>query len=216
MIKAVIFDMDGTLLNTLCDLKISTNYALEKLNMPQRTVDEIKNFIGDGVRKLIERAVSKNADEKTINKCLEIFKEHYSKNMYNNTAPFDGIIELLKSLKQMKIKTGVVSNKFDSAIKELTKKYFNNLIDISIGQSEIIPPKPDSKGILKAMEYLNIKKEEVLYIGDSDVDIKTAKNAKVKSIGVLWGYRDESYLKGADYIISNPSEILKIINSINQ
>ena len=216
MIKAVIFDMDGTLLNTLCDLKISTKYTLEKLNMPQRTVDEIKNFIGDGVRKLIERAVSKNADEKTINKCLEIFKEHYSKNMYNNTAPFDGIIELLKSLKQMKIKTGVVSNKFDSAIKELTKKYFNNLIDISIGQSEIIPPKPDSKGILKAMEYLNIKQEEVLYIGDSDVDIKTAKNAKVKSIGVLWGYRDESYLKGADYIISNPSEILKIINSINR
>lgn len=211
MIKAVIFDMDGTLLNTLEDLAISTNYALEQFGFPKRTIEEVRNFIGDGVQKLIERSVVQNTDKKTIEECLNIFKKHYCENMYNNTSPFEGIIEILTVLKQKNIKIAVVSNKFDGAIKELCKKYFASFVDIAIGQSDDIPKKPAPDSVLKALNYLNIEKDSVVYVGDSDVDILTAKNAKIKSIGVLWGYRDSSFLKGADYIILKPDEILDIV-----
>lgn len=211
MIKAVIFDMDGTLLNTLYDLYLSTNYALLKFNFKERSIEQVRKFIGDGVRKLIERAVEENADSKTIEECLKVFKEHYSKNMYNNTSIYEGIEEVLKKLKEKNIKTAVVSNKFDGAIKQLSSKYFKNLIDISIGQSDTIAKKPSPESVFEVMKQLNVKKEEVIFIGDSDVDILTAKNAEIKSIGVLWGYRDIEALGGADYIVSKPDEILKIV-----
>lgn len=211
MIKAVIFDMDGTLLNTLEDLAISTNYALEQSGFPKRTIEEVRNFIGDGVQKLIERSVVQNTDKNTIEECLNIFKKHYCENMHNNTSAFEGIIEILTVLKQKNIKIAIVSNKFDGAIKELCKKYFASLVDIAIGQSDDVPKKPAPDSVLKVLDYLNIEKDNAIYVGDSDVDILTAKNAKIKSVGVLWGYRDISFLKGADYIISKPDEILDIV-----
>ncbi len=218
MIKALIFDMDGTLLNTLADLAQSTNFALFKSGFEDCSIDEIKGFIGDGVYKLIERALnfknlSKNEkiDEEKIKKCIDEFKAHYSKNMYNSTAPYAGIVELLEKLKKKNIKTAVVSNKFDSAIKQLCEKYFNNLIDIAIGQSDKVPPKPAPIGVFEAIKQLGVEKSEVLFVGDSDVDVKTAKNAKIKSAGVLWGYRDDKNLAGADYIIKKPDEILEIL-----
>ena len=134
--KIFIFDMDGTLLNTLEDLMVSTNYALSQFNYPTHTIEEIRFFVGNGVAKLIERAIPDGLNNPNYEKCLEIFKKHYAKNMYNHTSAYVGIPELLKDLKDKGIKTAVVSNKFDLAVKELSNKYFGDLIDIAIGENE--------------------------------------------------------------------------------
>lgn len=212
MIKAVIFDLDGTLLNTLEDLWISTNFALKQFNYPEHTIQEVRTFIGNGVGKLIERAVPKNC--KNIEECLAIFKKHYAENMYNHTAPFSGIIDVLKELKQDGCKTGVVSNKFDSAVKELCKKYFGNLIDIAVGQFDDVPPKPAPNGVLKTLKEMNEKK--ALYIGDSDIDIQTAKNTKLPCIAVTWGFSDKGSLKDADFVVDKPSEIINIYRNFSK
>lgn len=209
MKKAVIFDLDGTLLNTLEDLRESTNFTLEKFGYPKRSKDEIRNFVGNGVRKLIQRAFEKEDIEEE----LEVFKTHYGKNMYNHTAPYDGIIETLNDLKSMGVKTGVVSNKFDKAVKELCEKYFPNLIDIAIGQSSDIPKKPAPDGVFKALKFLNENENSAIYIGDSDVDIMTAKNSNLPCIGVTWGFRDKESLNGANFVINKPYDIINIIRS---
>lgn len=213
MINTVIFDLDGTLLNTLEDLKNSTNYALSQFGFPTHSTEDIRKFVGNGVKKLIERAVPKNCDTKITAKCLEIFKEHYSKNMYNNTKPYNSIIEILKELRNNGAKIAVVSNKFDSAVKKLCSIYFGNLIDVAIGQSENIPPKPLPNGVFKAIELLNTEKSSVIYIGDSEVDVATAKNTNIPCIGVTWGFRDEQDLAGANFIINKPSELIDIIKN---
>lgn len=226
MFDSVIFDMDGTILNTLTDLHISTNYALSSMGFPTRTIDEVKRFVGNGVELLIRRALPENSDEKTVKECMKTFKFHYAQNMYNNTVPYDGILDMLKLLKNKAcpltstlsrranmgyVKTAVVSNKFDLAVKELTRRYFDGLFDLSVGQSDDIPPKPNPKGVLKCIEEFQSKSP--IYVGDSDVDIQTAKNAGIPVIGVTWGFRDRSYLKGADYIIDKPNELINILSS---
>lgn len=212
MIDTVIFDLDGTLLNTLEDLKNSTNFALSEFGFPKRSLEEVRSFVGNGVRKLIERAVPQSCDKETTEKCLEIFKKNYSENMYNNTAPYNSILEILKDLRNNGLKIGVVSNKFDSAVKELCKKYFEDLIDIAIGQAGDVPKKPAPDGVLKAIKLLGA--ENIVYVGDSGVDVQTAKNANIPCIGVTWGFRDKKDLKGADFIIDNPHDIINIIRSM--
>ena len=212
MIKSIIFDLDGTLLNTLEDLKESTNYALCQFHYPQRTLEEVRCFVGNGVRKLIERAVP--SDCKNVEECLDIFKKNYSENMCNHTKPYNGILKILEELHNENLKIGVVSNKFDSAVKELCKKYFGDLIDVAIGQADDVPKKPAPDGVLKAMRILGSDKDSTIYAGDSDVDVETAKNAGLKCIGVSWGFRSKDYLKGADFIIDAPSEIIKVVRSL--
>lgn len=212
MIDTVIFDLDGTLLNTLEDLKNSTNFALSEFGFPERSLEEVRSFVGNGVRKLIERAVPQSCDKETTEKCLEIFKKNYSENMYNNTAPYNSILEILKDLRNNGLKIGVVSNKFDSAVKELCKKYFEDLVDIAIGQAGDVPKKPAPDGVLKAIKLLGA--ENIVYVGDSGVDVQTAKNANIPCIGVTWGFRDKKDLKGADFIIDNPHDIINIIRSM--
>ena len=212
MAKSVIFDMDGTILNTLDDLTESVNYALSQFGFPIRTKDEVRRFVGDGIQMLFERALPENTDNKITKNCIQVFKKHYSSNMYNKTAPYEGIIEVLQELKATGISTGVVSNKFDSAVKNLCKKYFGNLIDTAVGQSDEIPPKPSNKGVIKVLNILN--SESAIFVGDSDVDVKTAKNSNLISIGVTWGFRDEKNLKDADYIANYPSELTGIIKNI--
>lgn len=209
MIKFVIFDLDGTLLNTLEDLKESTNFALCTFGYPPRSLEEVRKFVGNGVRKLIERAVPKNCEN--TQECLAIFKQNYSENMYNQTAPYNGIIKILKELRANDCKIGVVSNKFDFAVKELCKKYFNNLIDCAIGQSDNILPKPAPDGVFKAMKELGADNSNTIYVGDSDVDVQTAKNSNLPCIGVTWGFRDKKALAGADFIIDKPCDIIRII-----
>lgn len=215
MIRCVIFDLDGTLLNTLEDLCDSTNFALAQMGYPQRSLEEVRKFVGNGVRKLIERAVPADINSTDVEKCLAIFKKHYSENMYNKTAPYNGIIKMLEVLKNNEIPTAVVSNKFDAAVKELCKKYFGNFIQIAIGENEAegVRKKPAPDSVLKAMRELNVSRDDVIYVGDSETDVQTARNANINCIGCCWGFRSRSVLEqeGATYIVKTPDEILRIV-----
>ena len=212
MIKTVIFDLDGTLLNTLEDLKDAANFALSEFGYPKRSLEEIRCFVGNGVRKLIEHAVPEACEN--IDECLCIFKKNYSENMCNNTVPYNGILKILKDLQNKGVKIGVGSNKFDSAVKELCKKYFGNLVDIAVGQSDDVPKKPAPEGVFKVMKELGAEKISTVYIGDSEVDVQTAKNSGLPCIGVTWGFRNKNDLQGADYIIDNPCDIISVIRSM--
>lgn len=211
MKKIVIFDLDGTLLNTLDDLSDSANYALSKFGYPTRTIEEVRQFVGNGVAKLIERAIPDGKNNSNFEKCLSIFKENYAQNMYNKTAPYNGIIEMLSNLKSKGIKIAVVSNKFDLAVKELCKKYFEGFIDFAAGENEAqgIKKKPAPDTVISVLNEFNFASEDAVYVGDSDVDIMTAKNSKMPCISVTWGFRDEKFLleNGATILINAPSEI---------
>ena len=215
-IEAIIFDLDGTLLNTLEDLADSTNFALDKLNYPPHSTEEIKSFVGNGVAKLIERAIPNGRKNPDFDKCLNIFKKHYSQNMYNKTRPYDNIINLLTELKRENYKLAVVSNKFDSAVKELCEKYFPDLIDIAIGENEAmgIKKKPAPDTVLQVLDILKIDSLQAIYVGDSDVDIMTAKNSNMRCISVTWGFRDREFLikNNAEIIIDKPKEIIDYLD----
>lgn len=211
MKKIVIFDLDGTLLNTLDDLADSTNYALAKFGYPTRTIEEVRQFVGNGVAKLIERAIPDGKKNPNFEKCLAIFKENYAQNMYNKTAPYVGILEMLSNLKSKGLKIAVVSNKFDLAVKELCKKYFDGYIDFAAGENEAqgIKKKPAPDTVFTVLKEFELNPEDAVYVGDSDVDIMTAKNSKMPCISVTWGFRDEKFLleNGATILINTPSEI---------
>ncbi len=215
MIHCVIFDLDGTLLNTLDDLCDSTNYALKQFGYPERTLDEVRHFVGNGVKKLIERAIPDGINNPDFEECLRVFKEHYAANMYNKTAPYNGVPEMLKELRLKGIHTAVVSNKFDAAVKELCKKFFGDFVQVAIGENEEkgVRKKPAPDSVFKAMNELKVSIEEVIYVGDSETDVQTAKNAEIDCIGCAWGFRPKEILEqeGARYIIDAPQEILKIV-----
>lgn len=213
--KAVIFDLDGTLLNTLEDLADSTNFALEYYKFPRRTVDEIRQFVGNGVKKLIERAIPDGLNNPYFENCLALFKKHYKENMFNKTACYEGISQMLDKLKTNGIKTAVVSNKFDDAVKGLCDKYFDGLIDFCAGENEQlgIRKKPAPDTVLRVLKEFNLSSDEAIYVGDSEVDIKTAKNADMDCISVLWGFKNKEFLlnNGAKILISKPDEIFEYL-----
>lgn len=218
MIKAVIFDLDGTLLNTIDDLTDSTNFALSNFNYPRKSIMEIKNFVGNGVEKLIERAIPMGKENKNFNACLKLFTIHYSQNNCNKTCPYNGILDLLTQLNQNNIKIGILSNKYDNAVKNLCKKYFSKTFDIAQGETDKIKRKPCADGVLNIISEFNLKKNEVIFVGDSEVDIQTAKNAGIDCLSVLWGFKDKDFLikNNAIHLISKPSEILDYINKENK
>ncbi len=209
----IIFDLDGTLLNTLFDLKESTNFALKKYGYPEKTIDEVRMFVGNGVAKLIERALPDGINNPAYKNCLEDFKKDYKIRMYDHTAPYEGILEMLEKLNAAGIKTAVVSNKFDAAVKELCKKYFGKRIPVAIGESENVKKKPAPDSVLRAMDLLHARKDKTIYCGDSDVDVQTAKNSGLPCIGVSWGFRDKALLEkeGADYIVDSPNELISLL-----
>lgn len=208
--EAIIFDLDGTILNTLPDLTQSVNFALNTYNYPTRTIDEVRTFIGNGVGLLIRRSLPSETDEETVNNVLLLFKKHYSEHYADKTVPYDGIAELLKQLKVQGYKLAVVSNKFNSAVKALCDKFFYGFFDFVLGETENIPRKPAPDSLNFAIENLNVKKDKVLYIGDSEVDIKTAKNSGVNCLSVLWGFKDKEFLieNGASNFAVSPKDIL--------
>lgn len=212
--NTIIFDLDGTLLNTLDDLKDSLNYTLNKHGYEARTLEEVRSFVGNGVQKLVERALPAETSAEEMQKCLATFKEHYNKNMQNKTRPYDGIMELLAELKNNNYKTAIVSNKFDAAVKELAKDYFGDLINVAIGESAAIKRKPAPDSVFAALKELESDIGNALFIGDSETDVQTAKNAGLTCVGVTWGFRTREVLlnEGADYIIDAPNELLKILN----
>lgn len=211
--NTVIFDLDGTLLNTLDDLKDSLNYALAMHGYGEKTLEEVKSFVGNGVRKLVQRALPASTPEEEIQKCLADFKEHYKSNMQNKTRPYDGIMELLSELKNNNYSLAIVSNKFDAAVKDLAKDYFDNLIDVAIGESASVKRKPAPDSVYAAINELGSDIKKAIFVGDSETDVQTAKNAGLPCVGVTWGFRTREVLirEGADYIIDTPKELLEIL-----
>lgn len=207
-----IFDLDGTLLSTLEDLKNSCNYALATHNMPERTFEEVRMFVGNGVKRLMELAVPNGLDNPQFNSVFSLFKEHYLKHNLDTTKPYDGVIEMLKTLQDNGKHIAVVSNKFYTATQELCKHFFGDLVPVAIGEREDIRKKPAPDTVDEAFKQLGVSRENAVYVGDSDVDIATAKNSKLPCISVLWGFRDKDFLieHGATTFVNTTQELLAI------
>ena len=182
-----VFDLDGTLLNTLEDLADAVNYSLAQFGMPQRTIEEVRNYVGNGIRLLIERSVPNGTDLPVIYNVFECFKKYYQEHCNDKTKAYDGIIDMLKELKQSGIKLAVLSNKAQNAVTKLCDIYFDNLLDITFGAREGIAKKPAPDALLECAAIADIALEDIAYIGDSDVDVLTARNAGVDCIAVSWG-----------------------------
>jgi phosphoglycolate phosphatase len=218
MVEAVIFDLDGTLLDTIEDLANACNYALSTLGYEVHDVDKYKKFVGSGRYKLIERILPEGEkNQEIINKTLTLFDKYYGKHMVDMTKPYEGITNLINSLIDKGIKLAVVSNKPHEFTTEVVKKYFGNSFEIVYGQREGYPVKPDPKTVFEVVDNLEVDLKNCIYVGDSDVDIKTAKNAGVKSIGVAWGFRGLGELEqaGADYIVASAAELEEVILNSN-
>ena len=212
-IKAILFDLDGTLLNTIDDLANAVNYTLTTLNYPTFAVDEYKYKVGNGMRKLIERSLPENhKTDQEIDKALSVFMPYYNKHKMDKTAPYDGIKELLEELKKRGIKTAVVTNKAHSAAKPLIDEVFSGLFDEVTGQKDGVPTKPNPIAVFNTVDALGVTADECLFVGDSGVDMQTAKNAGIFAVGVLWGFRkaDELNQNGADALISIPMQLLEL------
>lgn len=213
MYSLAIFDLDGTLLDTLGDLHASVNFALKSFGFPERTIDEVRAFIGNGVVKLMERSTPDGIDDETQKSCLDVFRKHYLEHMSDTTAPFEGVISLLGELRNKGIKIAVVSNKLHTAVEELCDSYFPNLIDKAVGVSIEAERKPSPVNVIKTAGYFGTELKDCIYIGDSEVDVQTAHNAKLKCIGVTWGFRTREELinAGCDLIADTCDEIKDII-----
>ncbi len=213
MKKMLIFDMDGTILYTLEDLMNSTNYALLEYGYPVRTLDEVRQFVGNGIHKLVERAVPEGTPKDRIEDVFETLEKHYKIHCMDTTKPYDGIIDLLKKLREKGFQTAVVSNKVDFAVQDLVDDFFRGLFDIAIGEREGVRKKPAPDSVYEVMKAFHLAKEDVVYIGDSDVDFETAKNAGVDYILVEWGFRDRSFLEslGASVFAKKPEDILNLV-----
>jgi cysteine synthase A len=212
MYKAIVFDLDGTLLDTLEDLADAVNAALRSFSLPTRSLDEVREFVGNGAANLIARAAGEENAERHA-EILQAFREYYAVHCADKTKPYDGVLSLLAGLKSRGVKTAVLSNKPDSAVKALAIEYFPNLLCEVAGENERagIKRKPAPDALFAVMERLGVNERETLYVGDSDVDVQTAKNAGVDCVAVTWGFRDETFLAkhGATKFVRSPLEILE-------
>ena len=215
-IKAVIWDLDGTLLDTLDDLAASTNAALVQQGMPARTREEVRAFVGNGVRNLIIRAVPGGEANPAFEAVLAGFIAHYGAHSRDNTKPYDGIPELLDVLDAMGVRQAIVSNKIDFAVKELSKVYFGDRMKVAVGDDPSRKKKPAPDSVWEAMRQLGVDKDETVYVGDSDVDVITARNAGIPCVAVCWGFRPEECLReaGAQHIAHSPDELLEMIKAL--
>lgn len=214
-INTILFDMDGTLLDTLEDITDSLNKTLQDYGYPLRSLTEVKSFVGNGAKTLVQRALPSDVNESISKDFLLSYQENYMNNLQNKTKPYDDIINLLEELKKLGFRLGIVSNKPQDGVTSLSIDYFNKYMDVAIGESLDTTKKPAPDGIYKAIDKLNSTKEETIYVGDSEVDVLTAKNAGLLSVGVTWGFRSKETLikEGCDYIIESPMELLQILST---
>ena len=208
-----IFDLDGTILDTLEDLKNSVNFALAESRCPERTLDEVRRFVGNGILVLIKRAVPEGSDEALINTVFYDFKAHYAQHCADNTREYDGITGLFTALREKGIRIAVVSNKADFAVQELCDRYFPGLIDIAVGEREGVKRKPSPDSVNEVLCRLHADRDRSVYIGDSDVDIMTAKNAAIDCISVTWGFRSREFLisSGAQVLVDNVTSLFEAV-----
>ena len=203
--SVILFDLDGTILNTLDDLAASTNRALAKNGLPTRSTEEVRRFVGNGIRLLIERAVPENTPLTLTDRVFDDFRADYA----DRTLPYDGIPELLRTLRASGARTAVISNKADSAVQELIAHYFPGLFDAVVGERPGVRRKPAPDAVLEVLRALSAAPADAVYIGDSEVDVETARNAGLPCIAVDWGFRSREILlqHGAQTIASSPAEL---------
>lgn len=213
MKNTVIFDLDGTLLNTLDDLTDAVNFAMAENGFPTHSTEKIKSFVGNGIKKLIERSVPNGCSEDKTEKCFQDFCTFYEKHKTDKTKPYSGIVYMLSELKKAGFKTAVVTNKADFAAQALCKDIFGDLITVTVGANENIRHKPYPDSTVKVLQSLDSKPQDAYFVGDSDVDVQTAQNAGIDFIGVLWGFRDKSVLEsaGANIFAENTQELCKLL-----
>ena len=211
--KLAIFDLDGTILDTLEDLADAMNYALGEHGYPGRTIEEVRRFGGNGIRKLIERAVPAGLAKEEIDRVHETFSAYYQQHCADKTRPYEGVPPLLERLRAAGCLMAVVSNKADAAVQPLCRRYYNGLFDYAVGERTGIRRKPDPDSVQEVLRRLQVEAADAVYIGDSEVDIQTAKNAGLDSIIVTWGFRDRDYLEsqGGRRFVDRPEEIEQII-----
>lgn len=213
MTKAIVFDLDGTLLDTLTDLAASTNYALRSCGMPEHSIDDVRRFVGNGVRMLMTRAVPDGESNPRFDEAFSVFRQHYMQHCLDTTCPYPGIMDALARLKEKGIMLAIVSNKMQAATEELRQHFFSQYIDVAIGESAAIRKKPAPDTVNEALRLLGISHDEAIYVGDSDVDIDTARAAMMPCASVLWGFRDRQFLlnHGATRLLSSPEELLSLV-----
>ena len=210
--QTIIFDLDGTLLDTLVDLTNSVNHTLTHYQEPTRSIQEIQSFIGNGVRILLQRSFQKPLTEAFLEDALNVFRTHYSIHMNDHTRMYEGLEPVLCALKEHNKELAIVSNKLDQAVKELNQQYFSDYIPLAIGTPSN-HKKPDPYSVLQVIQHYHSTPNKTIYVGDSEVDITTAHNAGIKCIGVSWGFRGHNFLKehGADIIVDTPQELLEML-----
>lgn len=207
-----IFDLDGTLLDTLDDLAAAVNHALRTYGMPEHSRDAVRQFVGNGVRLLMIRAIPGGEQNPQFEAVFSTFRQYYLVHSLDTTRPYDGITEMLTTLRQRGCRTAVVSNKFDAATKELCRHFFPDTIEVAVGEHEAegIRKKPAPDTVNEALSQLGVDGQHAVYVGDSDVDLQTARNAGLPCISVLWGFRDKDFLtaNGATTFIASPAELI--------
>lgn len=206
--ETYVFDLDGTLLETLKDLAASTNFALRQYDMPEHSIEDVRMFVGNGVKKLMERAIPNGLENPKFEEVYATFRQHYLNHNLDTTKPYDGIPELLRELKGRGKKLAIVSNKFYAATQDLARHFFPDTIEVAIGERENIKKKPAPDTVVEALRQLGVSKEGAVYIGDSDVDIMTARNSGLPCASVLWGFRDKEFLleHGATFFAEKPED----------
>ena len=211
--KTIIFDLDGTLLNTLVDLYNSVNHAMRTCKFPERTIDEVRRFVGNGVHTLIRRAAPERITEEQYNAAYDAFEEFYAVHNRDNTAPYDGVVEMLNELRSRGHKLAIVSNKIDFAVQDLKHEFFDDLVDCAVGDREGIAIKPEPDMVHIAMKELDAELSDCVYVGDTDVDLATAENSGMPCISVSWGFRSRAELESyhAGTIVDDPAEITRIV-----
>lgn len=219
-IRAVIFDLDGTLLDTLDDLTDAIDYALNKLDRASLSRECVRRFVGNGVPKLIERALAFTAgdggaaqESKRFDECLKLFTEYYDVHNADKTKPYDGAVEMLRAVKSRGIRTAIVTNKYDGAAQALKKRFFDS-VDAVVGAMDGVRPKPAPDGVNKALGILGEPASRAIYVGDGETDIATARNCDMPVVAVTWGFRARDVLEGLrpDYIIDSPDELIKALD----
>ena len=214
-ITTIIFDMDGTVLNTLDDLTDSVNYVFSKFGLPARSRDEYRQFFGNGIGYAMKCAAPEGTPDNLIEEMIPVFKEYYDIHCLDKTGTYDGIIDLMKELRDSGCKMAIVSNKIDSAVKELNERFFSEYVSVAIGERPGVSRKPAPDTVFAALAELGSSPDEAVYIGDSEVDLMTAKNSNLPCIAVLWGFRDRDFLikNGASAFAKTPKDIISYLTA---
>ena len=214
-ITTIIFDMDGTVLNTLDDLTDAVNHVFSQFDLPARSPEDYRKFFGNGIGYAMKCAAPEGTPDSLFDEMIPVFREYYDKHCLDKTRPYDGILELMSTLKEKGYKMAIVSNKIDSAVKELNDRFFSEYVAVAIGEKPGIKRKPAADTVLAALYELGASRSEAVYIGDSEVDLQTARNSGLSCISVLWGFRDKNLLieNGATVFAKTPEDVLAILES---